>query len=490
MKRLRYYLDPVMRLGERQYSVLFPFLYSLCLAILSEFYAYSIVHNPLVVGMYIIFLHAGTILYFSFRDGIRGGIIAAIIAILYYFYIIYTRKYSGSQLSSGLETTFGLGFIYVLLAYTIGWLKEKIDTLIRKESDEKHRLQAIIHQLPVGVIITDRTGLIVETNNELEKILGKKVKRGLVAGKDVILTAFTKGKQVDTSHSPIAQTLATEKDIVDQEFIIANGTKKKAHVMVNASAIRNSEGVVIAAASIIKDVTLQRETEERKDDFINMASHELKTPVTSMKLYIDMLGRLTKDVSNEKLQHVVESLHDQTKRLQDLVNNLLDVSRVHTGKFTLEKEVVQIDEIVKTVCDEIQNETKRVTITLDKIVKAQALADKLRMYQVLVNLLTNAIKYSPDQSSVHVSVTIQKEYIYVSVKDSGMGIEKDQQKKIFERLYQVTDAKEKTFPGLGMGLYISREIIKRHKGNIWVESVKGKGSTFFFSLPLYRKSKK
>jgi len=490
MKRLGKYLNPVSRLGKQQYSILFSLLYSLGLCMLSEFYAYQIVHDPMAVGMYIIFVHVGTILYFSFRDGIRGGVVSSVIAILYYFYIIDTRNYSGQQLTTGVETTITLAFLYLLLAGIIGWLKQKIDKLIIREADEKRRLQAIIHQLPVGIIITDSKGKIVETNRQLESILGIKMPIGIIAGKDSPVSALYNGQKAEPSQSPLAQALLTGKKVVDREFIIEKPNKKKTYIVANASLIHNTEGKVIAAASIIKDVTLQREMEERKDDFINMASHELKTPVTSMKVYLAMLERIAAKLGDPKFEHIVTSLHSQTVRLQELVNNLLDVSRAHTGKLSFKMEPFRLDTMIQETIEELQRETQKISIQVQKSKPVTVIADKLRIYQVLTNLLTNAIKYSSEKSVVDVSVKTDMINVTVRVQDSGIGISKDQQKKIFDRLYQVTDGRENTFPGLGMGLYISKEIVKKHKGKIWVESTKGKGSTFYFTLPLHKNLKK
>ena len=122
-------------------------------------------------------------------------------------------------------------------------------------------------------------------------------------------------------------------------------------------------------------------------------------------------------------------------------------------------------------------------IVYEKTKPLHVFVDRFRIDQVLTNLITNAAKYSPRDKEILIKIKKEGDKVIVSVKDFGIGIEKDQQKRVFDRLYQVTDEKEKTFPGLGMGLYISKEIVKRHKGTIWVESQKGHGSTFFFSLP-------
>src|ERR1700687_5450978 len=133
MNRLNRYLNPIKRLGLGEYSYFFPFFANTALCILSEIYAYNFAHNPLIIGVYIIFFDVAFIIYFSFRDGIRGGIISAVISIVYYFYIIATRHYTGQQLSSGVDTTIELGLIYLILSGIIGWLKQTIDKLISRE---------------------------------------------------------------------------------------------------------------------------------------------------------------------------------------------------------------------------------------------------------------------------------------------------------------------------------------------------------------------
>lgn len=486
MRRLGNYLNPVVRLGTPHYSFLFALLFSLTICILSELYAYNIARDPMVVGKYIIFINVFAILYFSFRDAFRGGAVASAISVLYYFYIIYTRNYSGQELVSGIETTIVLGVLYFLLAGIIGWLKRKIDTLIVNEANEKKWLQTIIRQLPVGVVIADAKGKILQTNRQLETILGVKIPIGKVAGKDMVISTMQNGKKIKTSGLPLAQVLQPRTELLDQEFVVEKPDKSKVYISVNASPIHNNEGKIIAAASIIKDITGQKELENRKDDFINMASHELKTPVTSIKLYIDILKRQTENSKNKKLSHVAKSLRDQADRLSDLVNNLLDVSRIQTGKLNFQKESFRLDLEIKELIDALHDESEKVKIIFKKPKSVTVIADKYRIYQVLTNLLTNAVKYSPDGRKVWVSLLTTKKKVTVQVKDHGVGIAKNEQKKIFDRLYQVIDATEKTFPGLGMGLYISKEIIKRHKGKIWVESTKGKGSVFSFTLPVVK----
>jgi two-component system CheB/CheR fusion protein len=186
---------------------------------------------------------------------------------------------------------------------------------------------------------------------------------------------------------------------------------------------------------------------------------------------------------DEKATKTLLGIKNQTDKLQGLVSDLLDVSRIQTGKLSFKKEPFCINDLLKEIISVLQSTTSQ-QIILKKYPHVQINADKFRIYQVVTNLLTNAIKYSPQGEKIWIEIQSLKNKLVVSVKDQGIGIDKNQQKRIFDRLYQVTDAKEKKFPGLGMGLYISREIIKRHRGAIWVEGEKGKGSTFYFSLPL------
>ena len=491
MNRLNRYLNPIERLGQEENSYLFPFIANILLCVLSEFYAYSIVHDPLVIGVYIIFLNIAFIIYFSFRDGIVGGLISAVIAIVYYFYIIYTRHYTGQQLVAGVDTTIELGLIYILLAIIIGWLKQTIDKLIGREVNERIWLQTILEQLAVGVIITDNKGKVVQSNKQLENILGIKIPQGFIMGKDEpILQSIENNLPAIPAHSPLSQALKSNKSIIGSEFEFQRKDGKKVTVQVNASVIKNKKKKAIAAASIITDITEQKELERQKDDFLSMASHELKTPITSLKMFIDLQRQQLKEKNSQKANYFNERIQDQANRLKELTNDLLDVSRIQTNKLRFNKEEFDMASIIHDTVEGLQGTTKKHEIIVKGTDREKVFGDRYRIYQVLVNLISNAIKYSPAGKKIFVQSEKDKNYVIVSVQDFGIGVSKMQQEKIFERLYQVTDPQEKTFPGLGLGLYISKEIIERHKGKIWVESIKGKGSTFYFSLPLYASTDK
>lgn len=482
MNKLLHYLNPIAHLGEQKYSTFFPLIVTIASAVLVELYVNFVLRNPEAVGLFAIFIFVALIIYFSFREGIKGGLITSTVTILYYLYIIYSQHYTGERLRSGLETTLIFAVTYFLVAGIIGWLKQKIDSLIEREANEKRRLQTIIQQLPVGIIITDNKGIVVEVNKKVESILGINIPLNFQIGSKVLLQSDINDKPVTCNNSPIMYVLTHGKSIVSKEYRVVRKDNKEIYTQVSASPIHNKDGKIIAAAEIITDVTEQKELEKRKDDFVNMASHELKTPITSMKLYIDLLMKYLKNYNDATSIKILDNIKNQTNKLQKLVNDLLDVSRLQTGKLSFSKENFKLDELIAEVIELLKGSSKH-NIIFRNTNSITISADRFRIYQVITNLITNAIKYSPYTSDIIIKLKKQKGEVLISVMDFGIGVAKDQQKKIFERLYQVNDDKEKTFPGFGMGLYIAKEIIKRHKGRIWVESEKGKGSTFYVSLP-------
>lgn len=175
----------------------------------------------------------------------------------------------------------------------------------------------------------------------------------------------------------------------------------------------------------------------------------------------------------------------QLNKLTTLISDLLDISRMQSGKLALREEPFDLDALIEEAVENVQATTMTHHLSIEGRTNALVFGDKERLEQVFVNLLTNAIKYSPrtEKVMIHLFRDEERKEAVVSVQDFGIGIDKTHHEKIFERFYQVTDPEEKTYPGLGIGLYISGEIVARHHGRMWVESSKGKGSTFFVALP-------
>ncbi|HLI09000.1 MAG TPA: PAS domain S-box protein [Ktedonobacteraceae bacterium] len=234
------------------------------------------------------------------------------------------------------------------------------------------------------------------------------------------------------------------------------------------------------------DITERKNLEQRKDEFIGMASHELKTPLTSLKgfLYLLQHNLNHSQVDQRQARDYLARMDRQVNRLTRLINDLLDISRIQTGKIVYRKEFFDLDALIQEVLENVQAMTPSHLLLYEQHVQAQVYGDKDRIGQVLINLLTNAVKYSPGADAVLLRVTRDEQRVTVSVQDFGIGIDIEHHDKIFERFYQISSPKEKPFSGLGIGLYLSSEIIQRHGGQMQLQSEKGAGSTFSFTLPL------
>ncbi|MEO6672519.1 MAG: HAMP domain-containing sensor histidine kinase, partial [Ginsengibacter sp.] len=221
--------------------------------------------------------------------------------------------------------------------------------------------------------------------------------------------------------------------------------------------------------------------DQQKDYFISVASHELKTPITSIKGYVQMLSIMYDKSEDTFLKTSLTAVDRQILKLTTLISDLLDISKIKSGSLPLSKEDFEIKSVIKDCIDEIEHINPAYKIIYHSKDNLTLYADRERIGQVFINFLTNAVKYSPGKSEVIIESFKQENNIVVMVKDSGIGISKKDQQKIFERFYRVEGKSEKTFPGFGIGLFIVAEIIQRHNGKIGVESEPGKGSSFYFS---------
>lgn len=229
------------------------------------------------------------------------------------------------------------------------------------------------------------------------------------------------------------------------------------------------------------DITDRKELERQKDQFISMVSHELRTPLTSIKAYCDLIGLSLKDQENVKTKGYITRMETQINRLEGLISDLLDTSRIENGKMALNRSRFEMHTMLAELVNDLQlaNSTHKLSIIHND--RAIVYADRDKLIQVITNLVNNAVKYSPRADKIHISLNCHHNQVVCSVQDFGIGISQDKHGTVFERFKQVNDAKQ--FSGLGLGLYISREIIHAEGGQIWLESILGKGSIFYFTLP-------
>jgi len=236
------------------------------------------------------------------------------------------------------------------------------------------------------------------------------------------------------------------------------------------------------------DIDDMKKQEKQKNDFIKMANHELKTPVTTIKGYVQLLKKMRGESDDKFLVNSLNTIEKQVNKLTALIGDLLDISRIESGKLPLNKKEFSLLELVTETIEDIKasEQSHQINFELKHTSDIEVFADKERITQVLNNLLTNAIKYSPQSDKVNVEMYVDGESAVVSVQDFGIGMEQDELTKIFERFYRVSGDDEETYPGFGIGLFIVQDILERHDGKIWVESKKNAGSKFYFALPLYK----
>jgi signal transduction histidine kinase len=255
-----------------------------------------------------------------------------------------------------------------------------------------------------------------------------------------------------------------------------------------AIAIRDEKDAITSWVGVAIDIHDQKTKEESKDEFISIASHELKTPLTSAKAYMQLLqmnlsGTLSEEKSPDDNLLYAQKAGASIDRLNDLISELLDISKIKSENFDLNTTEFDFNEMISSAIESVQYASPGHKILKSGEISGAVTGDKERLKQVVINLLTNAVKYSPEADKVLVTAVHENGEIIVSVKDGGIGIRKENLEKIFERYYR-EEQRVVNFQGLGIGLYISYNIIQRHKGKLWAESEPGKGSTFYFTIPV------
>lgn len=351
------------------------------------------------------------------------------------------------------------------------------------EASEK-RFRNLIIEAPMATALYKGREMRIEIANEAmlnlwgkdESVIGKELKHALpeLEGQpflDLLDQVFLSGKAYHTEQ----QRAELVKDGKLQSFWF-NFTYKP---------LLDDKGEVYAILNMAVDISTQVHLQKQKDEFLGIASHELKTPVTVLKAYVQLLEE-TMGSKEGVNTDIVNKMDKQVNRLNHLIGDLLDVTKINSGKLDFNYTTYDFDELVTEVAEEIQHTAVKHKIEQELQEVGPIYGDKERTGQVIVNLLTNAIKYSPGASKILLKTKKKGNEVQVSIRDFGIGISKDQQERIFEQFYRAEGKKNSISSGLGLGLFISSEFIRREGGRIWVDSEEGKGSTFYFTLPIRR----
>jgi DNA-binding response OmpR family regulator/nitrogen-specific signal transduction histidine kinase len=258
-------------------------------------------------------------------------------------------------------------------------------------------------------------------------------------------------------------------------------------VVVNLSPVSLTSGELPSLVTVLRDISREAEVERLKNEFISTVSHELRTPMTSIKGYTDLLVSERVGTLSEQQRHFVQVIKNNADRLTALVNDILDISRIETGRLKLQIEPLDLIQLINDVIDSVQGQMveKSPDLTLDLPATLPPVrGDESRVTQILENLTSNAWKYTPEEGQVTIRARVVDDFVQVDVKDTGIGIDPKDLSQIFDRFYRTDQAEVQAVDGTGLGLYIVKMFVELLGGKIWVESELDQGSTFSFNLPL------
>jgi PAS domain S-box-containing protein len=360
------------------------------------------------------------------------------------------------------------------------------DITERRHSEEllrenEERLRLIIQNAFDIITIFSEKGDVIYESESIEEILGYKPAERIA--KNIFIDGIVHPNDKKKKENMFKSALEHPGKDIKSEFRLLHkdGTYRDMEA-VCINLLNNSKIKGILAN--YRDVTERKALEKQKDQFIGIASHELKTPVTSIKGYVQVLEQVFEEDGNKGALSMLKKMEGQVDRLANLIKDLLDVTQIGEGILKLKKSDFDLNELINEVVTEIQPIALKHIIVTELQPLQQVNGDKEKLRQVLINILSNAVKYSPGGRRVEIRSKIEDKSAIVSVKDFGIGMTDETQKKIFNRFFRDVDPAMSTFPGLGLGLYIASEIVRVHDGNLWVKSKLHEGSEFFLSLPL------
>lgn len=345
---------------------------------------------------------------------------------------------------------------------------------------ERDKVRTILNSLEDGIIMLDQRGRVLLMNPPARDLLRL---YGHFEGPKLHVHDFP-----DTYAAVISAINAqTEKKLFGQEVLLNDG-ENQYHIEVDSIPILATDGHPVGWVKVLHDVTREKELDEIKSDFISVAAHQLRTPLAALKWFFKIMqdgdaGRVTK-----RQKELLEQAYDRNNEVIEIVNNLLDISEIEEGRFPYDFEEGTIQETVDHVLEAAKSEAQRrdITVAFDKQVDELPVIsmDKQKIRMAIQNLVDNAVKYSPKGETVTVTAGIKNNRLMVTVSDTGIGIPKDEQKQIFSKFFRGHNAKEWATTGSGLGLYIVKNIVQKHRGQIWFESKQNQGTTFYLSFPI------
>ena len=333
------------------------------------------------------------------------------------------------------------------------------------------------------IVITDPEGNVIYGNKTMEKVTGYSVQESI--GKKA--GTLWKYPMPPEYYKNLWKVIKVDKKVFEGEIINRrkNGEVYEAHISISPVLDKNNE--IIYFVGLERDITIEKNIDRAKTEFVSLASHQLRTPLTTVSWYAEILASPDSGKLSKKQKEYLKEIYDGNKRMIDLVNALLNVSRIELGTFAIEPKEIKIEDIYRSVIKDLAPEIKQKKIKIEdnkdeKI--GNLLLDEKLIRIVFQNLITNSVKYIGKKGVINIDLKKTAKNIEVSVADNGIGIPKAEQAKIFSKLFRASNAMTVDSKGTGLGLYIVKSIVEEAGGKIWFESEENHGTTFYFTIPL------
>lgn len=416
--------------------------------------------------------------------GLTAGIISVLLSALVANYLFVYPFFDLSFMGDG---TLPEAIIFIVEGLLIVWLVDMIQSVIHiaklrehRQAEAELRFTRLADNAPSIIWRTDKDHNIIYWNNLFKDFIPFEL---LEVGP--VMRIFEKISYEKKNEALTEMRMSMNKQVPFQiEICLKTIDGRQEWILMRAEPFVSPTGVFSGFVGSGINITERKLMEKRKSQFISITSHELKTPLTSIKAFIQLLERMETLKKHKDVQYYFSKVVKQVDIMTVFINDLLDLSRIERDSFYIRKEQFNIKELIYSTVKDFKSTHYNNKFKIKGVSQIFVLGDKNRLTQVFVNLLENAVKYSPEKSTIEIGMQTFKSTVRVYVKDDGYGIPLKDQKKIFKLFVQGSDGQSSESGGLGLGLYISKKIIEKHGGNIWVKSSPGKGSTFYFSLPL------
>ena len=347
------------------------------------------------------------------------------------------------------------------------------ETPISSSLQEKLRYESLLANIGEGLVVTDKSGHIITFNKAAVSILGW-------SEQEAIGRALSEIIDIEYNNQP--ETGGAKSHTL--YFIRKDKTKFPVATTVT-SYVQGTN--ILGTITLFRDITNEQNIDRMKNEFISLASHQLRTPLAAIKWYTSMLIKGDAgSLSSEQLKYM-ESVNTSTERMIDLVNSLLNISRIESGRIIVEPAAIEVKKFIEEIVDEVKiryaDKKQQINLTIPDNFPHVTFDPRL-IRQVYVNLLTNAAKYTPEKGNINVKISQKDTDMISEVSDNGYGIPENEQNKMFEKFYRGTNILTQPSDGTGLGLYFIKSIIELSQGKIWYKSKVNEGTTFWFSLPL------